>query len=55
VGGLLLSQILTLYTTPVVYLYLDRLGGWMQRLMGRTRKPAETAKAPETAETNASA
>jgi HAE1 family hydrophobic/amphiphilic exporter-1 len=29
VGGLLLSQILTLYTTPVVYLYLDRLGAWL--------------------------
>jgi multidrug efflux pump len=28
VGGLLLSQALTLYTTPVVYLYLDRFGHW---------------------------
>ncbi len=28
VGGLLISQLLTLYTTPVVYLYLDRLGQW---------------------------
>jgi hydrophobe/amphiphile efflux-1 (HAE1) family protein len=29
VGGLLLSQILTLYTTPVVYLYLDQLQHWL--------------------------
>jgi multidrug efflux pump len=28
VGGLLISQLLTLYTTPVLYLYLDRLGQW---------------------------
>jgi multidrug efflux pump len=30
-GGLILSQILTLYTTPVVYLYLDRARLWRQR------------------------
>jgi HAE1 family hydrophobic/amphiphilic exporter-1 len=29
VGGLLLSQVLTLYTTPVVYLYMDRLSAWV--------------------------
>jgi multidrug efflux pump subunit AcrB len=29
VGGLALSQILTLYTTPVVYIYLDRLQTWL--------------------------
>jgi multidrug efflux pump len=34
VGGLLLSQLLTLYTTPVVYLYLDRFRLWLRR--GRT-------------------
>ncbi len=31
VGGLLLSQFITLYTTPVVYLYMDRLGNWIRR------------------------
>jgi multidrug efflux pump len=30
VGGLVVSQMLTLYTTPVVYLYLDRLGKWLR-------------------------
>jgi multidrug efflux pump len=28
VGGLVLSQVLTLYTTPVMFLYMDRFGGW---------------------------
>jgi multidrug efflux pump len=31
VGGLMVSQVLTLYTTPVVYLYLDRLRQWSER------------------------
>ncbi len=35
-GGLVLSQILTLYTTPVVYLYLDRLRHWRRRSRGST-------------------
>jgi multidrug efflux pump len=39
VGGLMVSQILTLYTTPVVYLYLDRLGNW---LAGRKPRATET-------------
>jgi multidrug efflux pump len=32
VGGLVLSQMLTLYTTPVIYLYIDRFRLWCQRL-----------------------
>jgi multidrug efflux pump len=35
VGGLIVSQALTLYTTPVVYLYLDRLRVWTARLWRR--------------------
>ncbi|HZM02475.1 MAG TPA: multidrug efflux RND transporter permease subunit [Candidatus Saccharimonadales bacterium] len=42
VGGLLVSQFLTLYTTPVIYLYMDKLGKWAHRLR---RAPAE-ARAP---------
>jgi len=35
VGGLIVSQVLTLYTTPVMYLYLDRFGAWVRRLWAR--------------------
>jgi hydrophobe/amphiphile efflux-1 (HAE1) family protein len=38
VGGLAVSQVLTLYTTPVVYLYLDRLQTW---LFGERRGPVK--------------
>ena len=48
VGGLIVSQALTLYTTPVVYLYLDRLSRWWKRLWsrglrrdGRSTRPLE--------------
>jgi hydrophobic/amphiphilic exporter-1 (mainly G- bacteria), HAE1 family len=45
VGGLLVSQALTLFTTPVVYLYLDRLSEWLKR----GSRPAQKAgdRAPE--------
>jgi multidrug efflux pump len=45
VGGLIVSQMLTLYTTPVVYLYMDRLRvRWESR---RRRRPAKAAPAAE--------
>jgi multidrug efflux pump len=31
IGGLIVSQMLTLFTTPVVYIYMDRLRGWASR------------------------
>ena len=40
VGGLILTQLLTLYTTPVVYLYLDRFRLWALRRQPSGLKPA---------------
>jgi multidrug efflux pump subunit AcrB len=39
VGGLIVSQMLTLFTTPVVYLYLDRLRMWAARRRAAHRGP----------------
>ena len=45
VGGLVVSQTLTLFVTPVLYIYLDRLGAGLRQLFFRRRKdegaPAE--------------
>jgi len=42
-GGLLLSQVLTLYTTPVIYIFFDRLG----KRLARHKRPAATLDAAE--------
>jgi len=47
VGGLIMSQVLTLYTTPVVYLYFDRARLWFNRL----RKRPQAKLAAQTAAT----
>jgi multidrug efflux pump subunit AcrB len=46
VGGLILSQALTLFTTPVIYLYLDELSQWRKRRRGEV--PARAENPPET-------
>jgi multidrug efflux pump subunit AcrB len=43
VGGLILSQMLTLFTTPVVYIYMDRLQSWLRRIFSRAPEPAPAA------------
>jgi len=43
VGGLIVSQALTLYTTPVVFLYLDRLNAWMTGAASVGRRKAGSA------------
>jgi len=45
VGGLLVSQVLTLYTTPVVYWYLDRFRLWAARPWTRRGRGVQVAHA----------
>ena len=41
VGGLIVSQLLTLFTTPVIYLGFDRLGRALRRRFSGGGRPAE--------------
>jgi multidrug efflux pump len=45
VGGLIMSQMLTLFTTPVIYLYLDRFRLWTKSIFGRTEHALPAAAA----------
>jgi multidrug efflux pump len=49
VGGLLVSQVLTLYTTPVIYLYMERLSRWLTQGRTKAAKPAPALAGPATA------
>jgi multidrug efflux pump len=50
VGGLIVSQALTLYTTPVVYLYMDRLNSWISKFgIGSAQGPDASTPAPDEA------
>jgi multidrug efflux pump subunit AcrB len=46
VGGLIVSQTLTLYTTPVIYLYLERASRWIQSKGWRRRTPLQAVDKP---------
>jgi multidrug efflux pump subunit AcrB len=48
VGGLIVSQLLTLFTTPVVYIYLQNVSDWFARKRAMHRSPLPAVK-PELA------
>jgi multidrug efflux pump len=43
IGGLIVSQMLTLFTTPIVYIYMDRLQSWLQGARKHGQAPAPAA------------
>jgi multidrug efflux pump len=43
IGGLIVSQMLTLFTTPIVYIYMDRLQSWLQGVRKHGQAPAPVA------------
>jgi len=45
IGGLLISQVLTLFTTPVIYLWFGRMAAWVSRVRGKS--PVEHGPVPE--------
>jgi HAE1 family hydrophobic/amphiphilic exporter-1 len=44
VGGLVLSQVVTLYLTPAFFIYMDKFEGWLNRTFGR--RSTEVAPLP---------
>ena len=49
VGGLLFSQVLTLYTTPVIYIFFDNLGAWFSRRPGKAANGEAEGNGPHEA------
>jgi multidrug efflux pump len=43
IGGLIVSQMLTLFTTPIVYIYMDRLQSWLQGVRKHSHAPSPAA------------
>jgi HAE1 family hydrophobic/amphiphilic exporter-1 len=47
VGGLVVSQLLTLYITPVVYIYMERFHSRFEKISWRRKKKTQPVASPE--------